>query len=126
MGASASDGFQDHGADAPRSPGTARGRPRPRRSGVMNPLRTLLPAAVVLIVVLSAARAADEKTAGSVEGVVRLDGQPLEKGKVSFHPAKGKAVEATVKDGAYSAKDVPAGKVRVTVEGQGVPKTYGS
>ena len=61
---------------------------------------------------------------GSVQGKVTLFGKPLAAGKLWFHPAKGKPVVATVKNGAYSAAKVPVGELRITLEGKGVPKKY--
>jgi hypothetical protein len=78
-----------------------------------------------LLLALAAGAPAAEKT-GSLTGKVTLNGKPLAKGKVSFHPAKGKAVTADVQDGSYSAKGVPVGKLRVTVEGKDVPKKFSS
>jgi hypothetical protein len=69
--------------------------------------------------------AADDKKVAVVHGKVSVNGKPVAKGKVVFHPEKGKPVSATIKDGDYSAKDVPPGKLRVTVEAQDVPKQYG-
>jgi hypothetical protein len=70
-------------------------------------------------------RAADED-AGTVQGTVTLKGEPLAEGKVSFHPDKGKPVKADVKDGKFTAKDVPAGRHKLAVEGKGVPAQYSS
>ncbi len=91
----------------------------------MTALRFSLPVLFALVILCPpAARAADT---GSVEGVITLDGAPVVKGKVTFHPAKGKAVEAKIAaDGSYSAKNVPVGELKITVKGTGVPKKYES
>jgi hypothetical protein len=68
---------------------------------------------------------ADETVVGSVEGKITLNGKPIEKGKVAFHPEKGKPVEADIKDGDYAAKGVPVGTVRITVKAEGVPPKFG-
>jgi hypothetical protein len=71
-----------------------------------------------------AAHAADT---GSVEGKITIDGNPVAKGKVAFHPARGKAVEVKIAaDGTYNAKKVPVGEVKITVKGPGVPKKFES
>jgi hypothetical protein len=80
-------------------------------------------AALMGFALAGAVRAADTET-GSVEGKVTLNGKPLAKGKVVFHPKEGKPVEAEIKDGQYKAKDVPAGATTVVVEGEGVPKPF--
>jgi uncharacterized protein (TIGR03067 family) len=67
---------------------------------------------------------AKEQETGTVQGMITLNGKPLEKGKVSFHPEKGNAIEAEIKDGAYSAKGVPTGSVQVTVKAEGVPAAF--
>jgi hypothetical protein len=61
---------------------------------------------------------------GSVKGTIALDGKPIEKGRVAFHPEKGKSVEADIKDGAFSAAEVPVGSVRVTIHTEGAPVKY--
>jgi hypothetical protein len=80
---------------------------------------------VGLAVVLSTgvAATADEETA-SIVGKVAFNGKPIAKGKVAFHPEKGKAIEATIKDGAYSVAKVPVGEMTITVQGKGVPAKY--
>lgn len=71
------------------------------------------------------ARAADEET-GKVQGKISLNGKPIGEGKLSFHPEKGKPIEVKVKDGMYSAKNIPAGSKKVTLEGKGIPPIYAS
>jgi hypothetical protein len=63
---------------------------------------------------------------GKVEGVVVIDGKPLDAGKVFFHLDSGEFVGAKVKDGKYAVSRVPAGKRKVAAEGKGVPAKYGS
>jgi hypothetical protein len=61
----------------------------------------------------------------TVQGVVTFNGKPVANGRVSFHPEKGKAVEAeTNEDGIYSAKDVPVGSLWVTVTAKRLPEKY--
>jgi hypothetical protein len=92
---------------------------------MLTPTRFVFALAVSLFVLAGAARADDVET-GTVEGKVTLDGKPLAKGKVVFHPAKGKAIEAETKeDGSYTAKDVPVGKTPVTIALDGLlPPRY--
>jgi len=90
-------------------------------------IRFFLPTVFVgLAIVLTAgfAAKAEEETA-SIQGKIVFDGKPVPKGKVSFHPGKGKPIEATIKDGAYSAENVPVGEVTITVVAKGVPAKYG-
>jgi hypothetical protein len=80
--------------------------------------------AVGLFVLAGPVRAADPET-GTLEGHITLDGKPVAKGKIVFHPQKGKPIEADLKEeGTYQAKDVPVGAARVTIEGEGVPAKY--
>jgi hypothetical protein len=70
-----------------------------------------------------------EADTGDVKGKVTIDGELVLKGKVIFYPEAGDPVEADIKNGSYSATDVPAGTVRVTVLGQtekkeSVPQRY--
>jgi len=80
---------------------------------------------VGLAITLSTAIAAraDDETA-SVQGKITYNGKPVAEGKVAFHPEKGKAIEATIKDGAYSADKVPVGEMTITVKAKGIPAKY--
>ncbi len=73
---------------------------------------------VLALLSLASATAADQKTA-AVEGAVTFEGKPIGEGKISFHPKKGKAVTAEIKEGAYKATGL-----RVTLDIPGVPKKY--
>ena len=51
-----------------------------------------------------------------LEGTVTVDGQPVEKGNISFTPTqadRGSGATATISSGHYVAQGVPQGKVRV-------------
>jgi hypothetical protein len=75
--------------------------------------------AVGLTFTASVARADDT---GSIEGRVTFKGQPLSEGTIAFHPEKGKPVEAKIDpDGSYKAKQVPVGKMRVTIDAKKIP-----
>lgn len=81
-----------------------------------------VPLRAVVCGLLCAAAAADF---GTVGGKVTLDGKPVAAGKVAFHPAAGKPVEARIDaDGNFTARDVLLGDVPVTVDAAGVPKVY--
>jgi hypothetical protein len=87
-------------------------------------LACLIGSAVLLLTLTSTVAAADKETA-TLEGKITFKGEPVAKGKVTIHPNKGKPVVAQIqKDGTYSAKDVPLGEMRVTVEAKGLPKKY--
>ncbi len=53
----------------------------------------------------------------TVSGKVTFDGQPIEKGKISFLPAddKGSVVGTDINGGSYIARDVPPGKKKVEI-----------
>jgi len=69
----------------------------------------------------------DDKATAFVEGRVNFQGKPLPAGKIAFHPKEGKPVVALLgQDGTYSAKDVPTGTMRVSVESKLVPEKYAS
>jgi hypothetical protein len=80
--------------------------------------------AVALVLLLCLPVLADKPAAPVVvEGKVTYKGKPLPAGTIAFHPAKGKPVKAVIKeDGSYTAKDVPVGQVRVTIETESVKK----
>jgi hypothetical protein len=68
--------------------------------------------------------AADTAT---VTGKVVFKGKPIGTGKIVFHPPVGKAIAAKInKDGTYEAKNVPVGKLMVSVDSKGLPKKYTS
>ena len=64
---------------------------------------------------LSAAPLGCGSKTGTVTGKVTLDGKPLLIGKISF-TGKGKTVSADIIEGEYTAKKVPVGDVKVTVD----------
>src|SRR5688572_4046354 len=68
----------------------------------------------------------EEKKGGAiVSGKVTVDGQPVAKAKIGFHPEKGDGVAATtIEDGVYLARNVPVGKLKVTIDGDRVPKDF--
>jgi hypothetical protein len=76
---------------------------------------------VALIVLL--AGCSDNRTA-EVAGTVSVDGQPVEKGSISFIPADGKGVTAgsDIKDGKYVATGVSLGTAKIQIR---VPKVTG-
>jgi hypothetical protein len=85
----------------------------------------ILAASAIILSLLASTGGAAEKETGAVEGKVTFKGKPLDKGKIAFHPEKGKPVTAEIqKDGTYSAKNVPVGEMRITVEAKGLPKDY--
>jgi hypothetical protein len=92
----------------------------------MSALRRPLFALVACLALPLSATSAEKDTA-TVEGKVVFEGEPVAKGTVSFHPAKGKPVTVTtLADGTYSAKGVPTGKLVVTVEAKGIPRQFAS
>jgi hypothetical protein len=53
---------------------------------------------------------------GLVKGVITISGMPLAQGKIQFHPARGKPVEARITvDSRYSVKKLPIGAYTVTI-----------
>jgi hypothetical protein len=82
-------------------------------------MRSTLPRFLLAIGVALALAAAlpDRASAADVEGKITYKGKPLTGGKIGFHPARGKPVFATIQaDSSYSAKKVPVGEVRVTID----------
>jgi hypothetical protein len=81
--------------------------------------KCLLVAAIVAATPLvgpGAGRAADEGLA-TLQGTVRLDGQPLGFGRIIVHLPDGQFVGARLKDdGTYKIERVPPGGHKVTVE----------
>lgn len=80
---------------------------------------TLLSAALFILL----AGCSDSKVA-EVTGTVTVDGQPVEKGSISFIPANGQGPTAgsDIKDGKYIAAKVSTGSVKVQIR---VPKVAG-
>ena len=72
-------------------------------------------AALFVALVLAVATGCGAKTA-TVKGVVKVDGNPLPNGNVSFRTATGLIVDAPIQaDGTYSAPNVPVGEAQVLV-----------
>jgi len=79
-------------------------------------------AGLVLSVLAPPALGGDTAT---VTGKISYNGKPLKSGKVTFHPAAGKAIVAKLNaDGTYEAKNVPVGELKVTVQSKALPKKY--
>jgi hypothetical protein len=56
-------------------------------------------------------------TLNSAQGKITLNGQPLPKGKITFHLADGQFIGARVNDdGSYKIDRIPVGMHKVTVE----------
>jgi hypothetical protein len=87
------------------------------------PLRLPGPAALAAALSLLLAGCSDSQTA-AVTGTVRVDGQPLEKGSISFVPADGKGVTAggEIIDGKYNVSKVSPGTMLVQIH---YPKVAG-
>jgi hypothetical protein len=62
-----------------------------------------------------AADDAPKPEANAVSGKVMLNGKPLAAGMIFFHTKSG-AVAATIHDGQYALKRVPAGEAKVTID----------
>lgn len=60
----------------------------------------------------------------SATGVIKVEGKLLETGKIAFYRDDGQFVGSKVKDGKYTIDRIPAGTLRVTIEGEGVPNQY--
>jgi len=84
------------------------------RVSIRKATRRLLP--LPLAALLSAAALGCGPGKAPVSGSVTLDGKPLPAGTIAFLPAKGQGASAEIKDGAYTATDVPIGEVRVVVD----------
>jgi hypothetical protein len=70
--------------------------------------------------------AAADEASSTVKGTVTLEGKPLASGRIFFHLKNDQFVGGKIKNGEYSVERVPAGKWRITVEGEGVPAKYSS
>jgi hypothetical protein len=65
-----------------------------------------------------------EETSGSVRGTVALAGYPLPTARLVLHLDDGKAISGRVWDGVFTFDNVPAGTLRVSVMGEGLPMRY--
>jgi hypothetical protein len=52
---------------------------------------------------------------GEVSGVVKLKGQPLPTGTITFFDEAGKTWSGTINEGAYTVKGIPTGTAKVVV-----------
>jgi hypothetical protein len=71
----------------------------------------------LLVVAVLTAGCSKGPPVGQVTGTVTVDGTPAENGGISFIPVDRKAgtAGAAIKDGRYTAADVPVGKVKVEI-----------
>ena len=99
-----------------------------RQPDQMRTLRFSMALALVSLAVALLANhpAAAGEGSSTVEGKVTLEGKPLRSGRIFFHLKNDQFVGAKIKNGEYSVERVPAGKWRITVEGEGVPAKYSS
>jgi hypothetical protein len=68
------------------------------------------------VVVLTLAAGCGGPATGTITGTVTCDGTPLDGGIISFVPASGNSVAATIQpNGAYSVSDVPPGEAVVVI-----------
>lgn len=73
--------------------------------------------------------AGDADKFGEVSGTVTYDGKLVEEGAITFHPANGPTVGDAIKGGKYTAKKVPIGTSKVTIDAAkviGKKKAYDS
>ena len=61
-----------------------------------------------------------------VGGRVMVGGQPFAAAKITLHRADGQFYGSMIKDGRYVMDFVPAGRMKITVEGKGVPGRFAS
>jgi hypothetical protein len=92
------------------------------QTGIQSLRAGLVVLAILGIGGVGSAPAADRKDeTGTITGKVTFRGKPLPGGTIAFHPSRGKPLVGKIRpDGTYTVKDVPVGKVRVTVETESV------
>ncbi|HEY1187583.1 MAG TPA: carboxypeptidase-like regulatory domain-containing protein [Gemmata sp.] len=81
--------------------------------------------ALALLGLLATIRCADAAD-GKATGKVTVNGKPLAKGTVTFRLPNGQFVGSKIKDGKYAIDHLPAGILKVTVQGEGVPAKFGA
>lgn len=62
--------------------------------------------------------------ATEMTGEIRVDGKPIEKGRVLFCSAEGQIVGCIVRNGTYKIEKPSIGQQTVTIDGQGVSEKY--
>lgn len=60
----------------------------------------------------------------TIRGTVTVEDYPLPTGRVTIHPADDPPIFAKVKDGEFTAADVPAGSHAAAVSAEGIPGRY--
>ena len=66
-----------------------------------------------------------DRVTGPVSGRVSLDGRPLAEGKLVLHPPDGPPIEIDITDGAFATEALPIAEMRVVIQGEGVPESFG-
>ena len=76
---------------------------------------------VIAATLLATAGCGPSGTTGEVSGIVKVDGQPLEEGKIILTPVEGNGqpYASVIKDGKYSISDVPVGLMKVVFHAPG-------
>ena len=77
------------------------------------------------LLILALAAGCGSSDAATVEGTVTLDGQPLKEGTISFEPVDpttGGTGGGVIKDGKFTATNVPVGEMKVRIS---APKVVG-
>ena len=89
-------------------------------------MRMLLVPLVALILISSAAsqNPAPSKTT-ELTGEIRVNGKPMEKGRILFYSREGQIVGCVIRDGKYKVEKPNVGEQIVTIDGQSVATKYG-
>lgn len=62
--------------------------------------------------------------AQEMTGEIRVDGKPIEKGRILFYSAEGQIIGCIIRDGKYRIEKPNIGQQTVTIDGQGVAEKY--
>ncbi len=88
-------------------------------------MKMLLVPLVALILISSGAsqNPAPTKTT-ELTGEIRVNGKPMEKGRILFYSREGQIVGCVIRDGKYNVEKPNVGEQSVTIDGQSVPTKY--
>lgn len=89
-------------------------------------MRSLMILAITFVLISSAV-SQDPKPTKTTElnGSIRVDGKPLEKGRILFYSRDGQIVGSIIRDGKYKIDKPNTGEQIVTIDGLTVPMRYG-
>ena len=92
----------------------------------MSPIRFTLIAVVSVCGLFAVTPPAVFAADGRVTGLIKLGAVAVAAGKITFYRDNGQFFGSKLKDGKFTIDRAPEGRLKVTIEGKGIPTKYAS